>query len=86
MREGFQKMDFEKSVLLEKLPKTAKIAPKLTLEGLKYPPEVWVQHKTFSIPVLYAEHLSKRFLNQKKLAGLAGGFREGQNRSKYCPE
>ena len=48
----------------------------LTSEGQKYPPEVRVQHETYSTicgtPV-------QGILDQKNLTGLAGGVREGQN-------
>ena len=37
-------MDFERMALLEKSPVTARKALKLTLEGLKYPPEVRVEN------------------------------------------
>ena len=61
----------------------AKIPLNLTSEGQKYPPEVQVQHETCStICGTYVQAI----LNQKNLPGLAGGVREGQNRSKYCPE
>ena len=54
----------------------AKIALNLTSVGLKYPPEVRVEDKTYSTirgtPVQVT-------LNQNNLTGLAGGVREGQN-------
>ena len=53
-----------------------KIPLNLTSEGLKYPQEVRVQHETCSTicgtPV-------QAILDQKKLTGLAGGVKEGQN-------
>ena len=61
----------------------AKISLNLTSEGLKYPPEVRLQHETCS--TICGTHV-QAILNQKKLTGLAGGVREDQNRSKYCPE
>ena len=52
------------------------LALNLTSEGLKYPPEVRVQHETCSTicgtPV-------QAILDQKNLTGSAGGAREGQN-------
>ena len=52
------------------------MALNLTSVGLKYPPEVRVEHKTFSTirgtPVQVT-------LNQNNLTRLAGGVREGQN-------
>ena len=53
-----------------------------TSDGLKYPPEVRVQHETCSTicgtPV-------QAILDQKNLTGLAGGVREGPNIAKYGP-
>ena len=60
--------------------KRAKIPLDLTSEGQKYPPEVQVQHETCS--TICGTHV-QAILNQKKFTGLAGGVREGQNRSKY---
>ena len=57
-----------------------KIPLNLTSEGLKYPPEVRVQHETCS--TICGTHV-QAILDQKKLTGLAGG---GQGRSKYGPE
>ena len=58
------------------------MALNLTSEGLKYPPEVQVQHETCSTicgtPV-------QAILDQKNLTGLAGGVREGPNIAKYGP-
>merc|ERR1711873_137061 len=54
----------------------AKIPLNLTSEGLKYPPEVRVQHETCS--TICGTHV-QAILNQKILTGLAGGVREGQN-------
>ena len=48
----------------------------LTSEGLKYPPEVRVQHETCS--TICGTHV-QAILDQKNLTGLAGGVREGQN-------
>ena len=54
----------------------AKVLLNLASEGLKYPPEVRVQHETCSTicgtPV-------QAILDQKNLTGSAGGAREGQN-------
>ena len=61
----------------------AKIPLNITSEGLKYPPEVGVQHETCS--TICGTHV-QAILNQKNLTGLAGVVREDQNRSKYCPE
>ena len=48
----------------------------LISEGLKYPPEVRVGHKTYS--TIRGTPLQVT-LNQNNLTGLAGGVREGQN-------
>ena len=53
-----------------------KIPLNLTSEGLKYPPEVRVQHETCS--TICGTHV-QAILDQKNLTGLAGGVREGQN-------
>ena len=59
-----------------------KIPLNLTSEGLKYPQEVRVQHETCSTicgtPV-------QAILDQKKLTGLAGGVKEGQNMAQNGP-
>ena len=44
---------------------------------------VRVRHETCS--TICGKHV-QAILDQKNLTGLAGGVREGQNRSKYCPE
>ena len=58
------------------------MALNLTLEGLKYPPEVQVRHETCSTicgtPV-------QAILDQKSLTRLAGGVREGQNMAQNVP-
>ena len=54
----------------------AKIALNLTSEGLRYPPEVRVEHKTCST---ICGTPFQVILNQNNLTGLAGGVREGQN-------
>ena len=54
----------------------AKIALNMTSEGLEYPPEVRVGHKTYS--TIRGTPLQVT-LNQNNLTGLAGGVREGQN-------
>ena len=59
------------------------MALNLTSEGLRYPPEVRVRHETCS--TICGTHV-QAILDQKNLTGLAGGVREGQNRSKYCPK
>ena len=53
-----------------------KIPLNLTSEGLKYPPEVRLQHETCS--TICGTHV-QAILDQKNLTGLAGGAREGQN-------
>ena len=53
-----------------------KIPLNLTSEGLKYPQEVRVQHKTCST---ICGTPFQVILNQNNLTGLAGGVREGQN-------
>ena len=53
-----------------------KIPLNLTSEGLKYPPEVRVQHETCS--TICGTHV-QAILDQKNLTRLAGGVREGQN-------
>ena len=56
--------------------------PKLTLQDLKYPPEVRVELETCSTingtPV-------QAILDQKNLTGLAGGVKEGQNMAQNGP-
>ena len=59
-----------------------KIPPNLTSEGLKYPPEVRDQHETCSTKC--GTHV-KAILDQKKLTGLAGGVKEGQNMAQNGP-
>ena len=54
----------------------------LTSEGLKYPPEVRVQHETCST---ICETYVQAILDQKKLTALAGGVREGQNMAQNGP-
>ena len=54
----------------------AQIPLNLTSEDLKYPPEVRVQHETYS--TLCETHI-QAILDLKKLTELAGGVREGQN-------
>ena len=65
---------FAKSVFAfkKKSPQTAEISPKLTLEGLKYPPVVDFNIKNV---LLHAGHLYKPL----------GGVREGQNDAKNAP-
>ena len=65
-----------KIYIQNKLPKRAKIALNLTSEGLRYPPEVRVEHKTCST---ICGTPFQVILNQNNLTGLAGGVREGQN-------
>ena len=48
----------------------------LISEGLRYPPEVQVEHKTCST---ICGTPFQVILNQNNLTGLAGGVREGQN-------
>ena len=59
-----------------------KIPLNLTSEGLKYPQEVRVPHETCCTicrtPV-------QAILDQKKLTGLAGGVKEGQNMAQNGP-
>ena len=59
-----------------------KIPLNLTSEGLKHPQEVRVQHETSSTicgtPV-------QAILDPKKLTGLAGGVKEGQNMAQNGP-
>ena len=68
--------------IYNKLPERAKIPPNLTSEGLEYPPEVRVEHKTCSTmcgtPV-------QAILDEIFLTRLAGGVREGQNMAKNAP-
>ena len=63
-------------------PKGPKIPLNLTSEGLKYPPEVRVEHKTCSTicgtPV-------QDILDEIFLTRLAGGVREGQNMAQNAP-
>ena len=63
-------------------PKGPKIPLNLTSEGLKYPPEVRVEHKTCSTicgtPV-------QAILDEIFLTRLAGGVREGQNMAQNAP-
>ena len=63
-------------------PKGPKIPLNLTSEGLKYPPEVRVEHKTCSTicrtPV-------QAILDENFLTRLAGGVREGQNMAQNAP-
>ena len=47
----------------------AEIAPKLTLEGLKYPPEVPVEHKTCST---VCKTPLQAILDKEKLTWFAG--------------
>ena len=42
-----------------------------------------VEHKAC---IIICGTIVQAILDQKNLIGLAGGVREGQNRSKYCPE
>ena len=67
---------------MNKSPEMAKITLNLTSEGLKYPPEVRVEHKTCSTicgtPV-------QAILDKKILTRLAGGVREGQNMALNAP-
>ena len=79
----FEKTRFLRFYIIKSSKKRAKIPLNLTSEGLKYPPEVRLQHETCS--TICGTHV-QAILNQKNLTGLAGGVREGQNRSKYCPE
>ena len=58
----------------------AKVPLNLASEGLKYAPEMRIQHETCS--TICGTHV-QAILNQKKVTGLAGGVREDQNRSKY---
>ena len=53
----------------------------LISEGLKCPPEVRVEHKTCSsiCGTVSTGTPAQAILDQKNLAGLAGGVREGQN-------
>ena len=60
----------------------AKIPLILTSEGLKYPPEVRIQHETCS--TINWTHVQAT-LDQKNLTGLAGGVREGQNMAQNGP-
>ena len=75
---------FEKVCIcpINKSPETAKVALNLTSEGLKYPPEVRVQHETCS--TICGTHV-QAILDQKNLTGLAGGVREGQNMAQNGP-
>ena len=59
-----------------------KIPLNLTSEGLKYPPEVRVQHETCST---ICGTRVQAILDQKNLTGLAGGVREGQNMAQNGP-
>ena len=63
-------------------PKGPKIPLNLTSEGLKYPPEVRVEHKTCSTicgtPV-------QAILDENFLTRMAGGVREGQNMAQNVP-
>ena len=65
-------------------PKQPKVATfdKTDFWGLKYPLDVWVEHKTCSTicgtPV-------QAILDQKSLTRLAGGVREGQNMAQNVP-
>ena len=71
-----EKLRFLCFYIIKSSKKRAKMPLNLTSEGQKYPPEVRVQHETCSTicgkPV-------QAILDQKKLTGLAGGVREGQN-------
>ena len=62
-------------ILNPKQPKVA-IFDKFDFWGLKYPPEMQVQHKTCSI--ICGTPLAA-ILNHENSAGLIGGAREGQN-------
>ena len=79
----FEKMRFWCFYIIKSSKKRAKIPLNLASEGLKYAPEVRIRHETCS--TICGTHV-QAILNQTNLTGLAGGFREGQNRSKYCPE
>ena len=59
-----------------------KIPLNLTSEGLKYPPEVRVQHETCS--TICGTHV-QAILDQKNLTRLVGGVREGQNMAQNGP-
>ena len=59
-----------------------KIPLNLTSEGLKYPPEVRVRHETCS--TICGTHV-QAILDQKKLTGLAGGVKEGQDMAPEGP-
>ena len=63
-------------------PETAKIAPKLALEGQIYPLELRIESKTC---LLYAGHLYKPF-GPQIMTGLAGDVRESQNMDKNAPK
>ena len=54
----------------------------LTSEGLEYLQEVRVQHETCST---ICETPVQAILDQKKLTGLAGGVKEGQNMAQNGP-
>ena len=66
------KLDFEKKLYtLNKLPERAKIVLNLTSEGLRYPPEVRVEHKTYSTKC-------GRYFGPKEFDRVGwGGVREG---------
>ena len=64
---------------MNKSPERVKIALNLTLEGLRYPQEVRVEHKTCST---ICGTPFQVILNQNILTGLAGGVKEGQNIAK----
>ena len=67
---------------IKRSPERAKIPLNMTLEGLKSPPEVRVEHKTCSTicgtPV-------QAILDEIFLTRLAGGVREGQNMAQNAP-
>ena len=78
----FEKTCFFVFYIIKSGKKRAKITQNLTSEGLKYPQEVQVQHETCSTicgtPV-------QAILDKKKLTGLAGGVKEGQNMAQNGP-
>ena len=62
----------------------AKVLLNLASEGLKYPPEVRVEHKTCSsicgTPVQCTSHYGRKFVDQ-----VGRGVREGQNMAQNAP-